>query len=249
MEKAGIPTIDLVVVNLYPFSQTVARPDCTLEEAIENIDIGGPAMVRSAARTTRRRGCDRSGGLRAIIAGNASRPAAQSAPDSRFSWPKAFSHTAAYDGAISNYLTALEAKAASAAHFPQRLNLQFRDRAGFALRRKPASAGGFLSRSGRPRRQPCQLRAAAGQGAVVQQYRRCRCGVGMRQDLRRWPACVIVKHANPCGVAIGRRRRSTPISKRLRHRSHFGLRRHHRIQPRARRRGSRGGDASNSSKC
>ena len=50
MEKAAIPTIDLVVVNLYPFSQTVARPDCSLEEAIENIDIGGPAMVRAAAK-------------------------------------------------------------------------------------------------------------------------------------------------------------------------------------------------------
>ena len=50
MEKAAIPAIDLVVVNLYPFSQTVARPDCTLEEAIENIDIGGPTMVRAAAK-------------------------------------------------------------------------------------------------------------------------------------------------------------------------------------------------------
>ncbi|HEV7819592.1 MAG TPA: bifunctional phosphoribosylaminoimidazolecarboxamide formyltransferase/IMP cyclohydrolase, partial [Burkholderiales bacterium] len=102
LKDAGITTIDLVVVNLYPFSQTVARADCTLEDAIENIDIGGPAMVRSAAKNYAHV---------AVVTDPADYAplltemrAAGGAVDAitRFKLAqKAFSHTAAYDGAIS----------------------------------------------------------------------------------------------------------------------------------------------------
>ena len=114
-------------MNLYPFSQTVARPDCTLEEAIENIDIGGPAMVRAAAKNYKRcDGCDRPGGLCAIIAVKSNRPAARS-PELRFHLAcKAFSHTAAYDSAISNYLTSHGRRRRRAPRISQRLNLNFK---------------------------------------------------------------------------------------------------------------------------
>ena len=125
INQAGIPTIDLVVVNLYPFTQTIARDGCTLEEAIENIDIGGPAMVRSAAKNHAHVAvvtdpADYAGILHEMQTANG----AVGAP-MRFNLAqKAFSHTAAYDGAISNYLTALGADGTRAL-FPQRLNLNF----------------------------------------------------------------------------------------------------------------------------
>ena len=124
LARAGIPTIDLVVVNLYPFGATVARPGCTLAEAIENIDIGGPAMVRSAAKNYVHVAvvtdpADYASVLKEMAPGGAL------SADTRFRLAqKAFSHTAQYDGAISNYLTSLDA-AGERARFPQRLNLQF----------------------------------------------------------------------------------------------------------------------------
>ena len=121
MSRAGIPTIDLVIVNLYPFVQTIAKAGCTLEEAIENIDIGGPTMVRAAAKNWQHV---------AVVTDPADYPALIAEMESangaisvetRFRLAsKAFSHTAAYDGAISNYLTATDINGARTAHFPSR---------------------------------------------------------------------------------------------------------------------------------
>src|SRR6266508_1196060 len=124
LEKHGIPPIDLVVVNLYPFRETVAQPGCTLEEAIENIDIGGPAMLRSAAKNWAHVGvvvdpADYAPLLAELDANGGVLGAA-----TRFALArKAFSHTAAYDGAISNWLTA-RGPDGSAAAFPDNFNLQ-----------------------------------------------------------------------------------------------------------------------------
>ena len=105
IRAAGIEPIDLVVVNLYPFAATVADPDCRLEDAIENIDIGGPAMLRSAAKNY--------GGV-AVVVDPADYPRVLAelkasggiSEATRFALAKkAFAHTAAYDGAIANYLT------------------------------------------------------------------------------------------------------------------------------------------------
>ena len=118
LAQASIPTIDVVVVNLYPFVQTVARPGCTLEDAIENIDIGGPTMVRAAAKNWEHVAivtdpADYPALLAELAAGGVSRA-------TRFALArKAFSHTAAYDGAISNYLTSRDADG-STAMFPAR---------------------------------------------------------------------------------------------------------------------------------
>ena len=126
-KSAAIPTIDLVVVNLYPFTQTVARPDCTFEEAIENIDIGGPAMVRAAAKnyksvTVVTDPADYAPLLREIKSSGGT-----VSPELRFRLAcKAFSHTASYDSAISNYLTSLEGEGGERRVFPQRLNLNFK---------------------------------------------------------------------------------------------------------------------------
>src|SRR5262252_1236880 len=109
LEAAGISGIDLVVVNLYPFRETVARPDCKLAEAVENIDIGGPAMVRSAAKNYEHVAIVTDPGDYAGILAELGRSGGSVGADTRFRLAqKAFSHTAAYDGAISNYLTALD---------------------------------------------------------------------------------------------------------------------------------------------
>ena len=144
LKDAGITTIDLVAVNLYPFSEAVARADCTLEDAIENIDIGGPAIVRSAAKNHAHVAvvtdpADYAGILAEMRTANGA-----VGETTRFKLAqKAFSHTAAYDSAISNYLTALGADGARAGLSapPQP---QFRIDAAAALRREPASECCFL---------------------------------------------------------------------------------------------------------
>ena len=199
---AGIPTIDLVVVNLYPFTQTIARADCTLAEAIENIDIGGPAMVRSAAKNYQHV---------AIVTDPADYPAllAEMAAsgggvgaETRFKLAqKAFSHTAAYDGAISNYLTARAPDGASGRSFPERLNVQFELAQELRYGENPHQRAAFY-RDSTP---------AAGTLAGYRQLQGKELSYNNIADAdAAWEcvrtfdetACVIVKHANPCGVAV-----------------------------------------------
>jgi phosphoribosylaminoimidazolecarboxamide formyltransferase/IMP cyclohydrolase len=113
LAQHGIQTIDLLVVNLYPFAQATARPDCTLEDAIENIDIGGPAMLRAAAKNWSDVAVlidpsDYAGVLAELQAGGIAR-----ATKFRLA-TKVYAHTAAYDGMIANYLSALEPGAETA---------------------------------------------------------------------------------------------------------------------------------------
>ncbi len=191
LQDAGITTIDLVAVNLYPFSEAVARADCTLEDAIENIDIGGPAMVRSAAKN------------HAHVAVLAEMRTANGAvgETTRFKLAqKAFSHTAAYDGAISNYLTALGADGARSA-FSRRLNLNFELMQPLRYGENPHQSAAFYQ----------DLNPAPGSLARYTQLQGKELSYNNIADAdAAWecvksfaqPACVIIKHANPCGVAI-----------------------------------------------
>jgi phosphoribosylaminoimidazolecarboxamide formyltransferase/IMP cyclohydrolase len=201
ISAAGIKTIDLVVVNLYPFSQTVARPGCTLEEAVENIDIGGPAMVRSAAKNHQHVAVVTDPADYADILGEMQAANGAIGLPTRFKLAqKAFSHTAAYDGAISNYLTTLDASGASAA-FPARLNLNFdlaqrlrygenpHQNAAFYRDLDPAPAS--LARYTQLQGKDLSYNNIADADAAWE------CVKTFEQ-----PACVIIKHANPCGVAI-----------------------------------------------
>src|SRR5690606_11869930 len=124
MGEHGIKPIDMVVVNLYPFSQTVAKPDCTLEDAIENIDIGGPTMVRAAAKNHAFVNIVvNAGDYPAIIAELKANGGATSRA-TRFDLAiKAYEHTAAYDGAIANYFGRLVPGGSEV--FPRTFNLQY----------------------------------------------------------------------------------------------------------------------------
>ncbi|HUR59645.1 MAG TPA: bifunctional phosphoribosylaminoimidazolecarboxamide formyltransferase/IMP cyclohydrolase, partial [Opitutaceae bacterium] len=202
LRKAGIPAIDLVVVNLYPFEETVARPDCPLAEAIENIDIGGPAMVRSAAKNYQHVAvvtdpADYPELLREMAAASGAIGA-----ETRFRLAqKAFSHTAAYDGAISNYLTRLDS-AGKPAPFPQRLNVQFDLAQPLRYGENPHQNAAFYR----------DIQPAPGSLAGYEQLQGKELSFNNIADAdAAWEcvktfestACVIVKHANPCGVALG----------------------------------------------
>ncbi len=201
LANAGIPAIDLVVVNLYPFSAAVARPACTLAEAIENIDIGGPAMVRSAAKNYEHVAVvtdpvDYGPVLKemAVAAG---------ALGAETRWrlaQKAFSHTAQYDGAISNYLTRLDS-AGGRARFPLRINLQYERIQSLRYGENPHQDAAFYR----------DLQPAPGSLGAYRQLQGKELSYNNIADAdAAWecvksfsePACAIVKHANPCGVAI-----------------------------------------------
>jgi phosphoribosylaminoimidazolecarboxamide formyltransferase/IMP cyclohydrolase len=200
LQKAGIGTIDLLVVNLYPFQSTVADPDCRFEDAIENIDIGGPAMLRSAAKNHESVAAlvdpaDYPRVLKEI------RSTGEVSEATRFALAaKAFAHTAAYDGAIANYLTSLE-RDHRRLDYPGVLTLQFVKLDDLRYGENPHQSAAFY-RDAQP---------VAGGIAQYRQIQGKELSYNNIADAdAAWecvksfsdPACVIVKHANPCGVAI-----------------------------------------------
>lgn len=196
MAEHGIEAIDLVCVNLYPFKETIANPDKTHEDAIENIDIGGPAMVRSAAKNHQFVGIVTSPlqyqtVLSELQAGGLSF-------ETRKQLAKAaFQHTAEYDGAIANYL----GRDNEAAQYPEKLFMHFeRDSVlrygenphqSAAFYRDPSVSGSSVGTSQQLAGKALSFNNIADTDAALECVRQFEA-----------PACVIVKHANPCGVAV-----------------------------------------------
>jgi phosphoribosylaminoimidazolecarboxamide formyltransferase / IMP cyclohydrolase len=208
MKEHGIEPIDLVVVNLYPFAATIAKPGCTFEDAVENIDIGGPAMVRAAAKNHARvtvvvdpldygavlAEMDRSsdGGI---------------APATRLRLAtKAFTHTAQYDAMVASYLVQASSRingGGSATHpeFPDLLPLQFRKRLDLRYGENPHQQAAFYVASD-------AQGASVGSASQLQgkdlSFNNLADADTALECVRQFeaPACVIVKHANPCGVAV-----------------------------------------------
>ncbi|HEX9276845.1 MAG TPA: bifunctional phosphoribosylaminoimidazolecarboxamide formyltransferase/IMP cyclohydrolase [Casimicrobiaceae bacterium] len=206
LSEHGIPTIDLIVVNLYPFRETVAKSGCTLDDAIENIDIGGPAMVRSAAKNYAHVGIvvdpvDYPPLLEELRANGTMLSLA-----TRFRLAqKGFSHTAAYDGAISNYLTARDATGAVRT-FPERWNWQAAKIEDLRYGENPHQLAAFYRDEPRVAGAIATLRQLQGKELS---FNNIADGDAAWECVRTFaePACVIVKHANPCGVAIA----ATPL--------------------------------------
>jgi phosphoribosylaminoimidazolecarboxamide formyltransferase/IMP cyclohydrolase len=201
MAEHDILPIDLVVVNLYPFEATVARPDCDLAQAIENIDIGGPAMVRATAKNHAHVTVVVDPADYARVEQAMRAEAGRIAPALRFELAvKAFAHTAAYDGAIANYLSAAGEDDAQQA-LPEILSLQWHKAQDMRYGENPHQGAAFY----RDREPPSASIAAAEQlqGKALSFNNVADADTAL-ECVKQFetPACVIVKHANPCGVAV-----------------------------------------------
>ncbi|MFO1217578.1 MAG: bifunctional phosphoribosylaminoimidazolecarboxamide formyltransferase/IMP cyclohydrolase [Burkholderiaceae bacterium] len=212
LQAHGIATIDLLVINLYPFAQATAKPDCTLDDAIENIDIGGPAMLRAAAKnwpdvTVVIDPADYAQVLAELASGGVARA-------TRFALAKkVFAHTAAYDGMIASYLSALApgaeertAQVPERSAYPAVFNLQLAKLQDLRYGENPHQSAAFYR----------EAAPAPGTLALAEQLQGKELSYNNIADAdAAWEcvktfeqsACVIVKHANPCGVAVG----ATPL--------------------------------------
>ena len=201
MAQHDIGPIDLVAVNLYPFARTVSEPDCTLEKAIENIDIGGPTMVRAAAKnhaavTIVVNSDDYETVLQAMAAHQGGVPAA-----TRFALAvKAFEHTARYDGAIANYLGAIDDQGQHQA-FPQTYNHQFRKQEDLRYGENPHQQAAFYREPDATGASISTARQLQGKALSFNNIADADTALECVRNFPETPACVIVKHANPCGVA------------------------------------------------
>lgn len=199
MADNNITPIDLVVVNLYPFENTVAKPDCSLAEAIENIDIGGPTMVRAAAKnhqdvTIVVNVSDYEKVLAELAEHNGATSYAL-----RFDLAiKAYEHTAAYDGAIANYFG--QKVEGGSEGFPRTLNSQFIKVESLRYGENPHQASAFYVE-----KNPQEVSIATAtqlQGKALSYNNIADTDAALETvKLFSEPSCVIVKHANPCGVA------------------------------------------------
>ena len=194
LEQHAIDPIDVVVVNLYPFAATIARPDCTDELALENIDIGGPAMLRAAAKNHR----DvlvviDPGDYEAVIA--ALETGGANASLRRRLAKKAFGHTAEYDRIVAGYLAGGEP-------LPARLGLGYVKREDMRYGENPHQSAAFYVEENTVAGTVAGARQLQGKALsfnnVADADAALKC-VSVFDE----PACVIVKHANPCGVALG----------------------------------------------
>jgi phosphoribosylaminoimidazolecarboxamide formyltransferase / IMP cyclohydrolase len=199
MSEHGIDAIDMVVVNLYPFEATVAKADCTLEDAIENIDIGGPTMVRAAAKNHRFVNIVVNAADYGAIIEEMQANSGATSMATRFNLAiKAYEHTAAYDGAIANHFGKLVPGGSET--FARTFNTQFHkvqemrygenphQNAAFYVEAEPAEAG--IATARQLQGKELSYNNVADTDAALE------CVKNFEE-----PSCVIVKHANPCGVA------------------------------------------------
>jgi len=201
MEEHDIAPIDLLVVNLYPFEQTIARPDCTLDEAIENIDIGGPAMLRAAAKNHAGVAVvvnpgDYDSLLEELRANDSSL-----AYKTRFALAvKAYSHTAHYDTAISRYLST-HLENADAEQMGEKFDLALERKQTLRYGENPHQRAAFYVEPGASE---ASLATAIQKQGKELSYNNIADADAALECVKQFkePACVIVKHANPCGVAV-----------------------------------------------
>ena len=200
MQTHGIGPIDLIVVNLYPFQATVAQPDCDLPLAIENIDIGGPTLLRAAAKNHQ--------DVTVVVDPNdyaqviaAIQQSGNTTASNRFQLAvKTFEHTAQYDGAIANYLGTMDAEG-QRQPFAQTLNLQYRRAEILRYGENPHQQAAFYVQPTAHTASIATAQQLQGKALSYNNIADTDAALTCVQQFTQTPACVIVKHANPCGVA------------------------------------------------
>lgn len=212
MEEHDIAPIDMVVVNLYPFASTVANPDCTMEDAVENIDIGGPTMVRSAAKNHKdvtivvnAKDYDR-------ITAELSENNGSTTFETRFDLAiAAFEHTAQYDGMIANYFGKMvpdysdNADEVEDSKFPRTYNMQFTKKLEMRYGENSHQDAAFYVENdvlkGAAEASVATAKQLQGKALSYNNIADTDAALECVKEFDK-PACVIVKHANPCGVAV-----------------------------------------------
>ncbi|BDR16803.1 bifunctional phosphoribosylaminoimidazolecarboxamide formyltransferase/IMP cyclohydrolase [Vibrio sp. STUT-A16] len=210
MAKHGINPIDMVVANLYPFAETVAKEGCTLADAVENIDIGGPTMVRSAAKNHKdvtivvnAHDYDR------VIAEMDANEKSLTL-ETRFDLAiAAFEHTAAYDGMIANYFGTMvpsygeNKEGDEESKFPRTFNQQFEKKQDMRYGENSHQAAAFYVEANPQEASVSTARQIQGKALSYNNIADTDAALECVKEFNE-PACVIVKHANPCGVALGK---------------------------------------------
>ncbi|MBP6123122.1 MULTISPECIES: bifunctional phosphoribosylaminoimidazolecarboxamide formyltransferase/IMP cyclohydrolase [Providencia] len=208
MQEHDIAPIDMVVVNLYPFAQTVAKPNCTLEDAIENIDIGGPTMVRSAAKNHKDVTIVVNSNDYQTIIDEMDNHGNSLNGSTRFDLAiKAFEHTAAYDSMIANYFGELVAPyhgdtTQPSGRFPRTLNLNFIKKQDMRYGENSHQDAAFYIEDNLKEASIATATQIQGKALSYNNIADTDAALECVKSFEE-PACVIVKHANPCGVAIG----------------------------------------------
>lgn len=204
MKQQGIGPIDVVIVNLYPFEATIAKPDCTVDDAIEHIDIGGPSMLRSAAKNHESvfvvvDPADYGRVLEALSSGE------DAVPLRRELARKVFSHTSHYDHLIAMYLEQQASETASP--FPRVLSLQYEWVETLRYGENPHQQGAFYREVASQEPSVARAKTLHGKAMSYNNYLDANSALEAVKELLDSPAVVIVKHNNPCGVASG----ATPV--------------------------------------
>jgi phosphoribosylaminoimidazolecarboxamide formyltransferase / IMP cyclohydrolase len=203
MQQHNITAIDLLVVNLYPFAKTTANPNCSLEDAIENIDIGGPTLLRAAAKNYEAVTVIVDPQDYAEIIEEIQTQNNQTTLATRFSLAqKVFAYTAQYDATIANYLNKLQVDTSQQMHFPAVYTMQFIKKQDLRYGENPHQRAAFYAE--KDYTEPSLVVAVQHQGKELS-FNNIADADAALECVKRFSAdtaCVIVKHANPCGVAL-----------------------------------------------
>ncbi len=202
MNQHGIQGIDLLVVNLYPFEKTTATPDCTMEDAVENIDVGGPAMLRAAAKNHEHVVAIVDPADYAPLIASLNNDNGTTLDFRRRLAAKVYAHTAEYDGMIANWLGARETND-QVEQFPPSLHLNFTRKSTLRYGENPHQNAALYLDKSRSAGTVANAHILAGKELSYNNLADADAALECVKAFEKTPACVIVKHANPCGVAIG----------------------------------------------
>jgi len=203
MQAQDIPPIDLVIVNLYPFEAVSAKEGCSLADAIENIDIGGPTMVRAAAKNHARVTVVVDPGDYSDIATELENDGAVSAGKRFMLATKAFAHTARYDGLVAAYLSCRNADGELTRVLPEYFTQQFHSRQELRYGENPHQSAAFYVETGVAAHGIAAAEQLQGKELSYNNINDADAALECVSQFDPRPTCVIIKHANPCGVAQG----------------------------------------------
>ena len=209
MAEHNIPPIDLIIVNLYPFAETIAKPNCSFEDAIENIDIGGPTMVRASAKNHAHVAIVVNPSDYDVVEKELDENNGSISAQTRFKLAtKAFEHTAGYDGMIANYLGKIveNGKPLSEGEsvFPSTFNMQFKLAQTTRYGENSHQKAAFYVEDNIQEASISSAKQLQGKELSYNNIADTDAALECVKQFDKDPACVIVKHANPCGVATGK---------------------------------------------